>query len=251
MHIPRIIHNIWIQGYDQLSEDIREKHLKIKKINPNWDFIIWDERMIKEVIKKHPKIYNVYKNIDNYSGVIGDMASKSDIARCVIMKEFGGIYYDLDFDCISPFDELFDDKEESSTIYITNSKIQLLDYIYPFRKPKYCACFMAFEKNHAVWDKVFKNILNSKNKYDIGHALDKTLQANEDTLKIVILEKVKGHYSCSSKNKICFTPVKSSWNIYRPLLKYLNCNYKQITLVIVIFLILWALRCNRIKKYIY
>ena len=29
--------------------------------------------MIKEVIKKHPKIYNVYKNIDNYSGVIGDM----------------------------------------------------------------------------------------------------------------------------------------------------------------------------------
>ena len=102
--------------------------------------------MIKEVVKKYPKIYNVYKNIDNYSGVIGATATKSDIARYVIMKEFGGIYYDLDFDCISPFDELFDDKEESSTIYITNSKIQLLDYIYPFRKPKYCACFMAFEK---------------------------------------------------------------------------------------------------------
>jgi mannosyltransferase OCH1-like enzyme len=53
MHIPRIIHNIWIQGYDQLSEDIREKRLKIKKINPNWDFIIWDERMIKEVVKEY------------------------------------------------------------------------------------------------------------------------------------------------------------------------------------------------------
>ena len=235
MTIPKIIHNIWIQGYDHLPEDIREKHLKIKKMNPEWDFIIWDEKMIIEILKKHPKIYNVYKNIGSYSGLIGDMASKSDIARYVIMKEFGGLYYDLDFDCVSPLDELFKEDNTATAIYIASSKIEVLDYIYPFYKPKYCACFMAFEKDHPVWEKVFKKIQQAKTKLDIGMALDITLQDNESTLNIVNLEKVNGLYSCASKNKVCFTPVESSWNIFRPMLKYINCYYKQVLLIILLF----------------
>jgi mannosyltransferase OCH1-like enzyme len=226
MTIPKIIHNIWIQGYEHLPDDIREKHLKIKKMNPDWDFIIWDEKMILEILKKHPKIYNVYKNINSYSGFIGNMASRSDIARYVIMKEFGGLYYDMDFDCISPLDELFQSqsqKSETPAVYIASSKIEFLDYIYPFNKPKYCACFMALEKEHPVWEKVFKKIQQAKNKYDIGNALDRTLQENEQTYNIVNLEKVNGHYSCLSKNKVCYTPVESSWNIFRPLMRYMNC----------------------------
>jgi len=42
--IPKIIHNIWIQGYNNLPKDIIENHNNIKKLNPNWQFIIWDEK---------------------------------------------------------------------------------------------------------------------------------------------------------------------------------------------------------------
>jgi hypothetical protein len=241
MPIPKLIHNIWIQGHEHLPDEIKEKHLKIKKINPDWDFIIWDEKMIFDLLKKHPKLHHVYKNTNTYSGFIGNTATKSDIARYVIMKEFGGLYFDIDFDCISHFDELFSDYELTNTIYIASSKIELLDYIYPFSKPKYCACFMAFEKQHPIWKKVFKSVDLAKNKYDIGSALDRTLQDNESTLNITNLEnKVNGHYSCLSKNKICFTPVESSWNILRPTLKYLNCYYKQFILIIIIGVIVWG-----------
>jgi hypothetical protein len=240
MPIPKLIHNIWIQGYEHLPNEIKQKHLKIKNMNPDWDFIIWDEKMIIEILKKHPKLYNVYKNTHNYYGLIGDTATKSDIARYVIMKEFGGLYFDLDFDCISPFDELFSD-ESTDTIYIASSKIELLDYIYPFSKPKYCACFMAFEKQHPIWKKVFKSVELAKNKYDIGSALDRTLQNNEITLNITNLDnKVNGHYSCLSKNKICYTPVESSWNFLRPALTYLNCYYKQFILIMIMCLIVWV-----------
>jgi hypothetical protein len=241
MTIPKIIHNIWIQGYEHLPVDIREKHLRIKKMNPDWDFIIWDEKMIIETLKKYPKVHKIFKNINSYSGFIGNMASKSDIARYVIMKEYGGLYYDMDFDCISPLDELFQSQSSSTpAVYIASSKIELLDYVYPFNKPKYCACFMAFEKEHPVWEKVFKKIKQAKNKYDIGSALDRTLQENENTYEIVNLEKVNGHYSCLSKNKICYTQVESSWNIFRPFIRYMNCYYKQLFLVVLMFIIIWG-----------
>ena len=105
--IPKIIHNIWIQGYQNLPEKEKQNHLKIKKLNPDWEFIIWDNNMIIELLKKYPKIYYVYKNVNNLSGIINNNATRSDIARYIIMKEYGGLYYDFDFECISSFDILF------------------------------------------------------------------------------------------------------------------------------------------------
>ena len=286
--IPKIIHNIWIQGYQQLPEKEKQNHLKLKKLNPDWEFIIWDNNMIIELLKKYPKIYNVYKNVNNLSGIINNNATRSDIARYIIMKVYGGLYYDFDFECISSFDNLFDeDKKEElekkneknekevivsnskktvpsnnsspiinssppisinnfqskinfnkSKIYIVSSKIDFLDYIYPFSKPKYCACFMAFEKNHPIWESIITKIIKAETKYQIGSALDVCLQENENNYNIIILEKVNGHYKCKHKDTICYTKAESSWNFIRPTLKFLNCYYKQILLFILAIVII-------------
>lgn len=42
--IPKIVHNIWIQGYDQLPENIKKRYEDIKKLNPNWKFIFMGRR---------------------------------------------------------------------------------------------------------------------------------------------------------------------------------------------------------------
>ena len=241
--IPKIIHNIWLQGYNNLSEKIIENYNKIKKLNSEWEFIIWDETMIIELLKKYSKIYSVYKNIKNLSGVININAIKSDIARYIIMKEYGGLYFDIDFECVSSFNNLFD---KSNTIYIASSKIDFLDYIYPFSKPEYCSCFMAFEKNHPIWDKVIDIILKATTKYQIGSALDVSLQ-NSKEYKIIVLNEINGSYQCKNNNTICFTPAESSWNIIRPFLKIIHCYHIQIFLIIFVFVIIFVV--DKINNY--
>ena len=68
--IPKIIHNIWVQGYSNIPDDIRIQQLQIKKLNPDWEFIIWDEKMILQLLEKYPNVLRVYKECVNYSGLI-------------------------------------------------------------------------------------------------------------------------------------------------------------------------------------
>jgi len=237
--IPKLIHNIWIQGYDYLPEKNKKNNIKIKNLNPDWKFVMWDENMILKLLQKYPNILNIYKNIKKLHGLININASKSDIARYIIMKEYGGLYYDLDFDCDTSFNQLFNDNNNiDDTIYIASSKIDFLDYVYPFIKPKYCACFMAFPKQHPIWDLVIHKIINATSKYQIGEALDRTLQENNNKYNIILLDKINGPYSCI-KNGICITPVESSWNPIRNIMKCINCNYKQIFLILFIILLFY------------
>lgn len=260
MNIPKIIHNIWIQGYDNLPNENKLNIQKIKKLNPEWEFMIWDENMILRLLKKYPKVLNVYKNVKNYSGFINTEASKSDIARYIIMKEYGGLYYDLDFQCVTTFDKLFDNSDKpiedelsnnddktntNHKIYMASSKIDFLDYVNPFFKPKYCACFMAFEKEHPIWDKVINRILKATDKYSIGNALDYELQ--QSNFKVFVLERVNGHYQCINKDSVCYTPAISSWNPIRPIFKNINCYYKQILLLLLVVLIIIVV--DRITQY--
>ena len=241
--IPKIIHNIWIQGYDQLPQENKVKHAQIKKINPDWEFIVWDDQMIVQLLKKYPKIYSIYKKAQQYSGMINTNATKSDVARCVIMKEYGGLYYDFDFECVSSFDQLFQnskDRSSRNTVYMASSKINFLNLFYPFSKPKYCSCFMAFSKNHPIWEKVMEKFMKATSKYQIGSALDYTLQEYENKYTIVMLNRVNGHYQCMNNERICYTPAFSSWNITRPIFKWMNCYYKQIFLFLLVILIIYV-----------
>ena len=236
--LPKIVHNIWIQGYDNLTNDVKENHNKIRQFNPDWKFIIWNDEMISNLLMKYTAIYNIYKNVSDLKGIINNNATKSDIARYIIMKEYGGLYYDLDFVCSASFNQLFSNDNNNNTIYIASSKIDFLDYVYPFIKPKYCACFMAFPKQHPIWDLVIHKIINATSKYQIGEALDRTLQENNNKYNIILLDKINGPYSCI-KNGICITPVESSWNPIRNIMKCINCNYKQIFLILFIILLFY------------
>ena len=97
---------------------------------------------------------------------------------------------------------------------------------------------MAFEKNHPIWEIVINKIVKAETKYQIGSALDISLQENENNYNIIILEKVNGHYKCKHKDTICYTKAESSWNFIRPTLKFLNCYHKQILLFILVIIII-------------
>jgi len=268
--IPKIIHNIWIQGYENLPNENKVSYASIKKLNPEWEFMIWDDDMIKKLLKKYPFLYNMYIKTNNYT-VIDNNTIKSDIARYIIMKEYGGLYFDMDFNCTSSFDELFlnentettepngnteinkkkkEEKEtKNNTIYIASSNTNFWNYIIPFQKAKYCSCFMAMDKNHPIWESVIQKLKQATTKFQIREALDISLQQsenerinNQSPFPIVLLNKVNGnYYQCVNSDTICYTQSSScSWYPITPFLKYINCYYKQIILFILALLIIIA-----------
>ena len=251
--IPKIIHNIWIEGYENLPNENKVTYANIKKINPEWEFMIWDDEMIKKILKKYPSLYNMYIKSNNYTEIDNNKI-KSYIARYMVMKEYGGLYFDIDFKCSSSFDELFlnenkKDKEAKNTIYIATSNTNFWNYIIPFQKAKYCSCFMAMDKNHPIWDSVIQKLKQATTKFQIREALDISLQQSENksdnkinAFPIILLNKVNGnYYQCVNSDTICYTQSSSSsWYPITPILKYINCYYKQIILFFLAVLIIIA-----------
>lgn len=89
--IPNIIHQIWIGSP---VPDVYKKFINSWKVyNPDWEYILWDDKKIKQLNLKN-------KNAFNLSPSFG---IKSDIARYEILYRFGGIYVDTDFECLKNF----------------------------------------------------------------------------------------------------------------------------------------------------
>uniref|UniRef100_A0A6C0DKI0 Glycosyltransferase n=1 Tax=viral metagenome TaxID=1070528 RepID=A0A6C0DKI0_9ZZZZ len=252
--IPKIIHIICFSGYDNLQNEKKVEYLNIKKLNPNWDFIIWDNKMIDNLLEKYPKINNIYKN----KSLIDD-ASKIKIASYLIMKEYGGLYIDMNTNnCMLSIDKLFNEESEKDNekdyekdyekhenddknIYILTHQNNILDYLYILNPiPTYSSSFMAMNKNHPIWDKVIQKILFSKTNYQIINALDVSLQESEilhDKYTIHQLKNVNGIYNCLYKNTATSSSSITNTFINR-IFTYTKLYHKQIILFLLSFLII-------------
>lgn len=212
--IPKIIHNIWLDGHHNLPVSIQKHQMKVKKLNPDWEFAIWDEHMILSLLEKYPKILVKYKSTQ-YPLV------KLDIAKYVILKENGGLYYDIEYVCIASFDKMFDtDEKHKDPIFITNQS-SFFGWNH-----KYCSSFMAISKNHSVWDKVLEKVMKSTRDYHVTDALNDVLKNSH--YEIILLDKVSGPSSCSTSHSICFVPRKKNIGVFARI----SCYYKQIILIL-------------------
>ena len=89
--IPKKIHQIWL-GEKSIPKICKKWMKSWKDFNPQWEYKLWDEQNIKEL--------NI-ENINVYSKDFNP-GYRSDILRYVILKKFGGIYVDTDFECLKP-----------------------------------------------------------------------------------------------------------------------------------------------------
>ena len=89
----KIIHNVFLDiGFKAFSErlDYQKNIEHNKAMNPDFKFMFWDDEKVNEFIKMQPKyIRKVWSEFpSNFY--------KIDFVRYLILKEFGGIYIDLD-----------------------------------------------------------------------------------------------------------------------------------------------------------
>lgn len=92
--IPKIIHQIWLGS--PVPEHLKEFMASWKKMHPDWHYILWTDTDAEKFPLKNRHVYNAAKNY----------GQRSDILRYEILYQYGGLYIDVDFRCVKPFDIL-------------------------------------------------------------------------------------------------------------------------------------------------
>jgi len=98
-----LCHIIWIQaskyidGLRLIPKGIKKNYEKIRSLNKDIEIITWDNNDILNLIKA-----DFLEYLDIYVNLI-DKRFISDLARLFILYKYGGIYIDIDQECIVDF----------------------------------------------------------------------------------------------------------------------------------------------------
>lgn len=144
--IPRIVHQIW------LGSKIPPKYNYWMSTWMNWlgwEYRLWTDEDVKDFSLYNQELYDI---ADNYG-------EKSDILRLEILLQYGGLYVDVDFECVKP--EIFDELHRCFDFYIGFEPLEhgLLEGFDMF---KVCNALMAATPDHPL---IKQFIVNMKQNY--------------------------------------------------------------------------------------
>lgn len=93
--IPLKIHQIWLGDRD-IPEECRHMMETWKAKHPDWEYYLWADSDAEIVLERSP-LASAFARAKN-------PAERSDILRLEIILQHGGLYVDVDFECMRPFD---------------------------------------------------------------------------------------------------------------------------------------------------
>src|SRR3569833_2828898 len=84
------VHQIWLQGFDQLPKDYATYSERYKQFNPDWTYKIWSEKDIRELIaSKYPHLIATWEGYQYW-------VMKVDLGKYCILNSYAGILVDMD-----------------------------------------------------------------------------------------------------------------------------------------------------------
>jgi mannosyltransferase OCH1-like enzyme len=94
--IPPIIHQVW--KTETIPPHWRGAVASVRRYHPGWQYELWsDERAAEHVRRHHPDLYPIFMGFER-------PIMRADVIRYVLMHDLGGLYCDLDYEFIRPFD---------------------------------------------------------------------------------------------------------------------------------------------------
>lgn len=134
--IPRILHQLWFGGEAQIPPGYKAFHEGWRRLHPSWTFRLWDEAGVRALVAEHyPEYLDLY---DGYPHRI----QRIDACRYFLLHQQGGVYADLDVECLKPIDDLL----EGIDFFIS--------------KPWICTnAVMGSVPGHPVWRRTFAELL--------------------------------------------------------------------------------------------
>ena len=99
MAIPKQIFQTW-KSHTEIPANFRYWSQTWKTMNPDYDYVMWDDADNRAFIAAHfPWFLSIF---DSYPRNI----QRADAVRYFYLYYYGGIYADLDFECLKPMDGL-------------------------------------------------------------------------------------------------------------------------------------------------
>jgi mannosyltransferase OCH1-like enzyme len=139
--MEKIIHQIWIGPY-HITERDRILSQKVKEMNPDYEYIFWDNDNLPELPEKLIELKKIFLEQKDWVRI-------ADMIRLYIVYTHGGLYMDCDYEVFKPFSELkLDDKD--GYVHLNHWD----------KDPTICHSFFGFKKNHPMLEYIYNNISN-------------------------------------------------------------------------------------------
>jgi Glycosyltransferase sugar-binding region containing DXD motif len=149
--IPRIIHQVWIQGLYETPRRYRRWAATWAELNPGWEHRIWDETsLISLMTGLDPRWLEVFSSQP-------DTLGKADVARYCLLQTFGGVYADMDTTCLRPIGPVLNGSQAG---------FQASIYRLPFQRSLFpdapwdllTNSVVASPPGHEIWERVLKQL---------------------------------------------------------------------------------------------
>lgn len=119
--IPKIIHQIWI-GPNPIPKQYALWSATWREMNAEWKYMLWTDDTLKARKFRWRSVINksLFEMAPNYG-------EKSDILRLELLYQFGGVYVDMDFECIQSLNVLDGQCTDSMSLVLGLSNTGLLE----------------------------------------------------------------------------------------------------------------------------
>lgn len=208
MAISKIIHQTW------KSEDLPQSFRCFQKTwrhhHPGWEYRFYDDDACRRVVEDgFPEIIPIYDSCPH-------PVQRADIFRYLVVALFGGVYADMDMECIRSFDSLLEGHRAVFCVedVLSPRRARLLNLRHPERIANF---IFAAEPGHAVFSRIvtkLKALPGSWNMHE--EVLDTTgpgmltdvVQDARDQLQLTVLPR-----ACCPHPKFCF-PNRFPFNLH-------------------------------------
>ena len=109
--IPRIIHRIWLGG-DPLRDEFDHYGDTWRNHHPGWEMRLWTEDDLPELGLTEALARGRHQ------------AERADVLRYELLERFGGVYVDIDFECMRSLEPLLDGVEAFAAFQMARTGVQ-------------------------------------------------------------------------------------------------------------------------------
>jgi mannosyltransferase OCH1-like enzyme len=133
--IPKILHQTY-KTVDNLPTVYLSCKTNAIELHADWEYKFWtDDDMYREVKKSWPQLWPAFQALPR-------KIMQIDIFRCCLMYTYGGLYADLDYFFVKPFDML------DKACVLPKS-----------RETRLGNCIFASEPGHPIWMEMIQHII--------------------------------------------------------------------------------------------
>ncbi|CAO3441320.1 glycosyltransferase [Azospirillum endophyticum] len=156
--IPRLIHQTW------KTRDVPPEFQALQRSwtgrNPGFAYRFWtDDDIERFVAEEHPALLPVFRGY-------ADPIARIDLARYLILRRFGGVYADLDLECLRPIDGLLEGR--SFVVGLEPEAHGRLAKAAERGLPRIlCPTFLASVPGHPFWDHLLSRLVEARQCPDV------------------------------------------------------------------------------------